>query len=1738
MNRKFYVFIAMLAILLLSVSVASAADDTAADGNLTADSAAIDKIESENTQNSHVLQDDEWVYTEVNAEAQNILVGHDQTITAKLTDGNEETINREFNVSVYRVTEDSDGQEIYPAQTITGNGSFTVASSYFTAGTYFAKATFAGDGKYDPSESRTYFLVESEKQTPVFDLENDEYYTGSDYLDYTFNLCDSNGISIPCSADIYVNGVYRITLHQKDTEDFIEYFMDITERIDYEIRVVFKGDDAFNAQNYTFTMHPREKRSWISIDAGTVVYGHDAVIEVELTDDDGILNSDFIINILENGNDPSRLNMTYTATGSKTITIPASKLKNNANYTVTATYAGNSIYTPCTATEEFSVTNNIQTYFQILVEHTAYMESGDIYYAIANKTKIWYDLLEDGSDDWVCQYIDIYLNGNHLTSILTDDEQREIIIDNLHKGLNTISFVFNGTDGYSPSNETFNITNYEKESKLEATIPYAFVGHDASATLRLTGDDGIINEDFTIGLYKYNEEYLGTPLATYVIHNGTGTISIPSSLLKYGEHILLSHFEGNDKYSLLYKFTHFFVHDEKEYIYITADYYPNEVYTDYITLPISVQSNGNSVPCLMDVYVNGKFKKTVNYTGRYSVDVKIDGLKLGKNVIRFAVNESDLHQSATASYEITYSLLDTETYIQCSNPQSSMEFGVEFSFSTRDEVYNYIHAGTADIYVNGEKYTTLNFKKDSNEIYYTYRGASPGQYNISVYYPGDEVSHSPSWSENITVTIAQSEVNAGTTTVLNNIDAITQIRAGDEIKFDVTLKNSKGHSFRDYVDIYVNGSKITSLYGYERFTFAPSEAGTYSITARYEGDDVYGASSSDPIVITVMEAPMPASLTASVVGNASQGDTIEIDYSVISNGEAVHEGDENNYIAISLNGDLITTTTDLTGKFAIRLNKAGYNSIRVYAYSKDNKYTFNGQTYSDLYKTCYAAPNPNGRVQTSLVITADSENLQFKDTIIIYNNLSNASVLNCPDELHRLLNESYNPDIGSTVPSAMLRYYLNGELIGTSPISVYGMNSKVKFTLANVNRTGWFNITAVMDDGENVFGCTSNLLSLYVNPIKTRISENSLKMAYNQTHQFHIYLMNDRDNKVIDCQPVEVYVNGVKNETLYSYDSFNFRGLVMGKNNITFIYKGGEGYGPSNCTVVADVDKITFKLTISATQTSIKAGCATDIKLNVGYGTIYFPIPVSIYVNGVKNDTVIVDKYSSTIQVIPVGYEFEVYARYEADEYHNEAISNKVKFYPRKHSTTLKISTDKQKVDIGSAASITLNCSAESGLVDIYANNVVIGTVDLSQTNVYQFIPNKTDRFSIYANYRENGISTCAQSNTVLITSQLMSTVINIQTDKNPIETGSSADITVELFDSYHTITDDSVDIYVNYIKNATLNLAQGNVFRFTPAKAGAYEIYAKYNGNATHSPSESYITKIIVNRIATGLIITSDKSTIELGDGFTISVNLTSKGNTLLKPVILDLNSRSIEATDKYVFTPENAGTYDISAHYNGDDTYDPSQSDSIRVVVNKRLTSIEIAANSSEYDFGSAAGISINLTSGGTKLAGTVEIYVNGIRVDTVDLNSKTAYNFTPSKAGTYSIQAKYIENAIYSGSASNVLDIAFKSKADASTTNNAHPPAKQTVKLTLKKVKVKRSAKKLVLTATLKINGKAVKGKVIKFKFNKKNYKAKTNSKGVAKVTIKKKVLKKLKAGKKVKYQASYGKTIVKKSVKVKK
>jgi hypothetical protein len=167
--------------------------------------------------------------------------------------------------------------------------------------------------------------------------------------------------------------------------------------------------------------------------------------------------------------------------------------------------------------------------------------------------------------------------------------------------------------------------------------------------------------------------------------------------------------------------------------------------------------------------------------------------------------------------------------------------------------------------------------------------------------------------------------------------------------------------------------------------------------------------------------------------------------------------------------------------------------------------------------------------------------------------------------------------------------------------------------------------------------------------------------------------------------------------------------------------------------------------------------------------------------------------------------------------------------------------------------------------------------------------------------------------------------------------------------------------------------------------------------------------------------------------------------------------------------------------------------------------------------------AGNAATVTFSGPRANGQVSIYVDG------KLSKRTTYfggritELIPGLGlGVHQITVQYSMGDDFFSKTFNV---------------NVIKKAKK-ISLKLKKVKVKKSAKKLVLKATLKINGKKAKGKKVTFKFNGKKFKAKTNKKGVAKVKIKKKYLKKLKVGKKVKYSVKYGSKTVKRSVKVKK
>lgn len=247
----------------------------------------------------------------------------------------------------------------------------------------------------------------------------------------------------------------------------------------------------------------------------------------------------------------------------------------------------------------------------------------------------------------------------------------------------------------------------------------------------------------------------------------------------------------------------------------------------------------------------------------------------------------------------------------------------------------------------------------------------------------------------------------------------------------------------------------------------------------------------------------------------------------------------------------------------------------------------------------------------------------------------------------------------------------------------------------------------------------------------------------------------------------------------------------------------------------------------------------------------------------------------------------------------------------------------------------------------------------------------------------------------------------------------------------------------------------------------------------------------------------------------FTISMPDDATGKLIVKlnnySLVKDVENGNITVTIPGL---EN-GVYNTTLIYEGDDKYASFLKYAMITINTVELKNPHLKINVPSIYYGKKAVITVNTDSSFT---GTVKVKIKSTTYNVNVVNGKGTKYVSGLKVGTYTAVATFAANTVFK---SDTKSVSFK--------------VKTYVKLTLSKVTVKKSAKKLVISATLKINGKAGKSKTIKFKFNNKVYKAKTNSKGVAKITINKNVLNKLKVGKKIKYSVTYSKT-VQKTVKV--
>ena len=620
---------------------------------------------------------------------------------------------------------------------------------------------------------------------------------------------------------------------------------------------------------------------------------------------------------------------------------------------------------------------------------------------------------------------------------------------------------------------------------------------------------------------------------------------------------------------------------------------------------------------------------------------------------------------------------------------------------------------------------------------------------------------------------------------------------------------------------------------------------------------------------------------------------------------------------------------------------------------------------------------------------------------------------------------------------------------------------------------------------------TTYHINAFYNDVEINMTNTFKVMDHNRTDDYffspHEILRNGNYQHFVLRFPatseghVDIYIDNRYFKTLNA-TRFTFLdgidNLTLGTHDIRIEYSGDDYFLPSNKTYQFNVTDVIISLSdtlIIDHDDCLSVDVASDAKCNV-----------EVYVDG------------------------KLFKKGKTDELGNYLYS----------LSDLSCTTHEIEVKVtGKYSRILKKTVNVTYYIDIYNQSVIYGPYNtfmiLLPENMNPKLLNITIGGVRYTNFKiENG---CIDIDISKLLKGNYTAYVEYAGDEKYYPYNATASFTVdyEIICPYYYYGFDTI-IYLNLPRGATGNLTllvDGDFYKTVKLQKGYasisleelapgdYDFEVSYTGSDFDVKGENASVEIVPE-----LMYEMD---IEVGQTETITV-LTSKNAKGY--VLLDFKNKTYNVTIKngkasIVLNNLEVGSYDLELLYVGTDGYNRTLY--AYVYVDYADPKIK-ASNKAVYVSENAKYTFKVIGRNGKPLKSTyvnVKIANKKYRVKT-NSNGVVSVNIPSLKVGKYNIQISY---------------------------GGVKANKKLTVKhiVGLDTVKVKKSAKKLVLTAKL---AKKLKGKTVTFKFNGKTLKAKTNANGIAKVTVKKSVLNSLKVGKKVTYFATCLKDTVKKSVKV--
>ena len=1295
------------------------------------------------------------------------------------------------------------------------------------------------------------------------------------------------------------------------------------------------------------------------------------------------------------------------------------------NKTVVAAYVGDDKYLFNSTTANFTVSKRNS---QVNVTVTSPIEVGD------NAT-VTVKTYENATG-----YVIVNVDGNNYTINLTDGEG-SVVISGLMNETYKVNVTYIGDDQYLSSiNATQSIKVNKVDSSINLTVSDNGIianGSDVNITIKAPAD---VTGKVTVTVT--GAETVKT--YTVYVNDGEGILHLDSPAI--GTYTVTAVYLTNDKYNQSTNDTSFEVFSTSGALNVDSlTVAVNE--HGQITVTIGENHADDEVTIIVTGANGEVIKQNATFTyaeGVSTATLDTGLLDAGSYDVTAIYKEIDGTKTTVHRGTSAFNVYKLASQITIKELNATIFVGETENITLAIELDENHKGGDISVWVNGVEYTTT-----TSELVVRIPNLNADDYNVKVVYHGNEWYNESSTTGSFKVVKNPTPITVEVTN--STFDSVEQI--------NVTVPAGVSGQILLDIDGQHYYANVTAT-GLAQFNITGLKAGEYKFNVTYIGNYKYLANNTNA---TLTVSKLNATGIAVSVDNITYGQKANITVTVpdgITGNVTIKLNDTNNrQITLPVyDGKVNWIVENLAG---------GVYAVNV-TYNGNNKYNVNS-TISTKFRVNRADPivessataivGKNGEIvvyikpgvyggviinnEQVVVIGLDKEYTKTIESGIV------TIVTDTPLEYREYTYiVKYSGDENYTgfeksftfTPDKVTDYELNitaedVEVDNLTNITVNVPDDASGKVIVDINGT---NYTATIKDGKAIFNNQTGLpvgkynITAYFGDDKY-VNKTATGVFYINKHETPITI-DVGDIKVGDTAVINVTAPGdVLNDVYIEIDGvkyaasavsdgkavFKVQILSNGTRTVVATYDGGNKYKFNSTTAKFTVVKNNLTITVQNIDNIIYVGSPVTITANLNEtvtGDVVFNI------NGINYNVHVDNADSASYTYTPLNNAtLTVVATFMGNDKYNSNASKEKQFIVNRTPTSIQVTFNSPIISSGDDAYVIITMDPSINANVILHHGDKDYDVAVVEGKGYYAVSNlNRGNYTVTAEFAGDDKYANSTSEPAYLTVNMISTKLNITLDKESINVGENATVSIVLNQSINAI----VTLKING-NNHTVGLVNGKgSLTLTDLANGTYIITAVFAGDDRYNQSISNNVILKVNKIITDINATV-KVPVTYGNDALVTVELNVTINATVR--------LSVDGKEYNVALVDGKGIFNASGLNSGDHT--------VNVVF----------ADDGMY---TRSTNSTTFTIGNANLAAEVI----GLNV-TVEQNSAFAINVTDDFKGNVSI--KVGDKVLYNGTVKSLIEAAKLLSGDKTATvvfygdSNYNKLTLDNVKFTVSKV-----------------------------------------------------------------------------------